>query len=121
MAKNVDILASGTATSSSDADNAVATATLAAATGTRHCITGAVADYSAAVAAVKAVTFNWVENGTAKSLVVRVDFSKQHPAFIYLPGTLTGDAGEAVTVTLAASGTGGTTGRVSVFHSPIGG
>lgn len=96
---------------STDEDNAPATATKAATGAVRHFITGFVADYSAAVSAIKTIT---VKRGSTTLLTYRHDFG-QGPAVIALPSPLHGDVNEAVSVELAASGTLGTTGRVHLL------
>ena len=111
---HAQLVLAGQVANSADADNAVATASVAGATGVRHFILGAVASYSQTVSAVKTITF---KRGATTLLQVRWDFSLG-PAVIRLPGVLHGDYGEAVSVELEASGTGGTTGRVSLFYAP---
>ena len=110
---NAQLLLAGT-TATGSADNGTATATAAAATGTRHVMTGVVAQYSAAVASVKTITF---KRGVTTLCVIRWDFTNG-PAIIALPGVLRGQHGEAVSCELEASGAGGTTGSVYLFYFP---
>lgn len=120
------ILRTGTVAVSTDTDNATATATATPHTSTTSgaqgviLATGVRADFSAAVTAVKAITITFTDvNGVAQTEVYRWDFSLG-PFVVSFPGILTGLKGTAVVATLAASGTGGTTGRVSLYFSETG-
>lgn len=104
-------LLNGACVQSSAADNAIATATLSATSGSRHWIGSIEADYSAAVALIKTVTLKF---GGVTQFVWRWDFSKG-PFARGLGFAVHGDYNTAVTVELEASGTGGVTGRVGVF------
>lgn len=106
-----EALLNGAAAQSNTADNATATVTLAAITGARHWIGSVEADYSAAVALIKTVTLKF---GTTAVFIWRWDFSKG-PFARGLGFAVHGDYGQAVSVELEASGTGGVTGRVGVF------
>lgn len=112
MSVNAVVLLNGKVAQSSAADNATATATVAAISHQTHGILGVHADYSAAVTAVKTVT---IKKGSAAVLVFRHDFNFG-PAFYPLPTAVWGDLGGAVSVELEASGTGGTTGRAGIFY-----
>lgn len=101
----------GKGTQSTAADNATATASVAAIAEQRHTVYGVHADYSAAVAAIKTVT---VKHGSTTWAVFRWDFTAG--MFIYnFPLPFRGALNEAVSVELEASGTGGTTGRCTIF------
>ena len=104
-------LLNGKPVQSATADNATATVTLAATSGTRHFIGSIEADYSASVALIKTITLKF---GTTAVFVWRWDFAKG-PFARGLGFAVHGDYGEAVSVELEASGTGGVTGRVGVF------
>lgn len=103
---NGEVLATST-----DTDNALATATKAATAAVRHFITGFVADYSAAVGGIRTIT---VKRGTTTLLTYRHDFS-QGPAVVTLPSPVHGKVNEAVSAELAGSGTLGTTGRIHLL------
>jgi hypothetical protein len=112
MSVNAEVLLNAKVTQSSAADNATATATVAAIGGMTHGILGVHADYSAAPAAgFKTIT---LKKGTTTLLVLRHDFSTG-PAFYPLPAAVWGDFGGAVSAELQASGTGGVTGRIALF------
>ena len=104
-------LVSGKATQSTAADNAVATATVAAITTQTHRITGVHAEYDAAVSAFKVIT---IIQGSTTLLTLNHDFTNGEFAFSF-PSYLAGVQGGAVSATLGASGTGGTSGRVTLF------
>lgn len=109
-------LLSGQVADSSDADNDTATVTVAGTPGVRHIALGIHADYSAAPASgYKAVTLTRTKNGASTSAVFRHDFSAG-PFSIALPVGLASDHGATLVATLAASGTGGVTGRVRLFY-----
>ena len=110
MSIQAQVLTAGTATQSSAVDNATATATIAATPGVIQRVLGVSADYSATVSAIKTITI------TAKVTVVyRWDFTNG-PFHLPLPGPIPGTMNTAVTVALEASGSGGTTGRVTAYH-----
>lgn len=97
------------------ADNATASASVAATLGVRHFLMAIEADYSAAVALVKTIT---VKVNAVVVFVYRWDFSKG-PFSRALPVPIHGDYNQAVSVELEASGTGGTTGRIGGMYAPI--
>lgn len=101
----------GWAIQSTDTNNATATATKAAIPGQTHYMMGVAADYSAAVTAIKTIT---VKKGTTTIAVLRWDFTNG-PFMMAFPAAIRGDHAAAVSVELAASGTAGTNGRVTVF------
>jgi hypothetical protein len=92
------------------ADNDVATATQAAVPNQEHYITGIYAEYDAAVELFKSITVTY-GGGT---LVFNHDFTNGAFAFAF-PSILKGGSGTAVSVALAASGSGGTTGKAMIF------
>lgn len=101
----------GNVTQSSAADNATATATVAAVGNQTHLILGVEAHYSAAVSAIKTVT---VKKGSTTLVTHRWDFT--NGPFIYnYPVALRGDLGGAVSVEVQASGTGGTNGYGIIY------
>lgn len=108
-------LLNGAPAQSATADNAIATVTLAAITGSRHLIGSIEADYSASVALIKTVTLKF---GGVSQFVWRWDFAKG-PFARGLGFAVHGDYNQAVTVELEASGTGGVTGRVGVFKATM--
>lgn len=100
-------------TQGATADNAVASATVAAAAHQKHGMVGVHADYSAAPSAgYKTIT---VKRGADTLIVFRHDFA-QGAFLVSLPAPLWGRQNEAVSVELQASGTLGVTGRVALFH-----
>lgn len=109
---------------STDADNATATATATPhSSGDGQAIgalflLGISADFSAAVSAIKAITITYTPPGSASTVdyVLRWDFSLG-PAVIPFPGVLACERGTTATAALAASGTGGTTGKIHLFYS----
>jgi hypothetical protein len=111
-----EIVANTDVQASSDVDNATATATVAAVDGVRHRHLGVITDYSAAVSAIKTIT--WKVGSTTKA-ILRWDFAKG-PFVGPVPGVVRGGVNEAISVELAASGTGGITGRVYLFYSSVG-
>ena len=113
-----ELLLNGDAFQSTAADNATATVTRAAVGNVRHFIGGIAADYSAAVSAIKTITVTRVTNGTTVTLVYRWDFGKG-PFLHNFPLMLHGDYNTAVSVALEASGTGGTTGRATIFCASL--
>lgn len=112
MAIQAQALIAGDATQSSAVDNATATATIPATPGVIQRVLGVSADYSATVSSVKTITIT-----AEKTVVFRWDFT--NGAFHFaLPMALRGDINTAITVALEASGSGGTTGRVTAWHFP---
>ena len=110
MSIQAQALIAGDATQSSAVDNATATATIGATEGVTQRVLGVSADYSATVSAIKTITIT-----AKKTIVFRWDFT--NGAFHFaLPAALPGDVNTAVTVALEASGSGGTTGRVTAYH-----
>ena len=112
MAVNTAALLRGQLTQSAAADDAIATATVAAIESTTHLVFGIQAQYTLAVTAIKTITLT--VGGVAT--VFRHDFT--NGAFAYnFPVALHGDPNVAVTCALEASGTGGTDGDVIVWHA----
>ena len=110
MSIQAQILVAGDVTQSSAVDNATATATIGATEGVIQRVVGVSADYSAAVSAIKTITIT-----AKKTVVFRWDFSNGG-FYLALPVALPGVVNTAVTVALEASGSGGTTGRVTAYH-----
>jgi hypothetical protein len=67
---------------------------------------------------VKAITFTVACPAGSTTVVVNWNFANG-PAIIPLPGPLTLVAGGQATCALAASGAGGTTGRVALFYNTL--
>ncbi len=111
MSIAVQILTSGKGTQSSAADNATATATVAAIPAQTHRMMGVHAEFDAAVTSFKAIT---IIQGSTTLAVFNHDFTNGEFAFAF-PTPLPGVMGGAVSATLAASGSGGTSGRVMLF------
>ena len=111
MSIAAQILISGKGTQSSAADNAVATATVAAIPAQTHRMMGVHAEFDAAVALFKVIT---IIQGSTTVLTLNHDFTNGEFAFAF-PAPLAGVMGGAVSATLAASGTGGINGRVTLF------
>ncbi len=102
----------GLVVQSAGADDAIATATVAAIEGVTHIVLGVQAHYDAAVTATKTITLT--VGGVAT--VFRHDFT--NGAFAYnFPVALSGDPNVAVTCALEASGTGGTEGQAMVWFA----
>lgn len=92
------------------ADSATASVTVAAIPAQRHFLMSVEADYSAApTAAFKTVT---VKVAGVTVFVWRWDFAGRGPFSRALPIPIHGGYGEAISIELEASGTGGVTGRV---------
>ena len=101
----------GKATQSTAADNATATATVAAIPEQKHLVLGVEAHYGAAVSAIKTVT---VKHGSTAWVTHRWDFT--NGPFVYnYPVALKGSQNEAVSVELEASGAGSTNGYATIF------
>lgn len=113
MSASVLPLIAGMVVQSAAADNATAAATVAAANGVTHVALGLHADYSAAPAAgYKTIT---LKKGATTIMVFRHDFALGE--FVMpLPAGVRGDHDGAISAELQASGTGGVTGRVALFH-----
>lgn len=105
----------GKVTESSAADNALATATVAAVGNVRHFIKGFGISWSAAPAAAYKVL--QIKFGTTVVANIIFDPLKDGPSGceITLPAHIHGDFNQAVSAELSASGTGGVTGRVSLY------
>lgn len=116
-------LTTGDAVSSPAEDNATATATLAALDTVggqgRYFLTGVACDFSATVAAVKTVTITWTDSGgTSSTLVLRRTYAEA--GFVYrFPSPLGCRIGTGAAAALEASGTGGVTGRVTLFYQTV--
>lgn len=107
-------------TPSTAADNATATATIAAAPGQAVLAFGLHAQFSAAVAAKKILTLQYTdEAGTSKTLTWELDFALGLGRDVTFPLAIRGKSGEAVVATLAASGAGGTTGTIGIYWSQV--
>lgn len=95
------------------ADNGIATASVAAVVGARHFMTGVICSWSAApAAAYKTLT---VKLGTSAVALFTFDPLKDGLMQIPFPSPIHGDYNQAVSVELSASGTGGVSGRVTLF------
>lgn len=112
------ILTAGDVVDSGQQDNATAMATLTAPAGSRCSVLGCVASYSATVSAVKTITFSIPGVTGTKTVVIDWNFANG-PAIVALPGPVTVVAGGSATCALAASGAGGTKGRVGLFYSTL--
>jgi len=84
-------------------DNALATASKAAATDKTHVLTGVFASFSAAI--TKLLQIKDGSTVIAEHYIVNAEF---------IPLNIKGTAGNAVSAELAASGTGGTIGKVNI-------
>lgn len=110
----------GSLIQSSAADNATATATLnaivnAGARG-KYFLTGVEAHYSAAVALIKTITINYTDQGgNAVAYTMPWDFTNGD-LIVGFPGIIACKEGTGVTATLTGSGTGGTTGQITLFY-----
>lgn len=119
-----DILANSKAVESSAADNATATASVAAESsfpaglGQANHITGFAANYSAAPSAgYKTITF---KKDATTLFTLRHDFANAGNILpSALPTPVHGDLGGAVSIELQASGTGGVTGTVLMFYAKV--
>ncbi len=103
-------LLSGTFAQDSD-DNAISTAAAPAVQGQTLFITGVHAQYSAAVAAIKTITLSF--NG--QTLAFSHDFTNGE-FVLNFPVALKSALGGAASAALAASGTGGISGKVIVYY-----
>ena len=114
MSINAQPLISGTDVQAS-ADNAIATATVPAIPAVQNFLVGFHADFDKAVALFKTVT---VTRTVADATVTRIynwDFTNG-PFTLPLPGVVHGQPNSAITVALAASGTGATTGYITAYY-----
>ena len=104
---------------SASADNSAATVTLAAVAGKKHIVRFVSYYYDTVPAAGdRALTIAWTLGGVAKTYTATIQTAGA-AAMVPLQfpeGFITGDVNTAVTITLAASGTGGSVGFVNVFH-----
>ena len=98
---------------SDNADNDVATASHAAVAGKRHVATSVTASFSAA-SVVKLLTITCTIEGTSTTITHYV-----HNAEV-IPLNLRGDVNTLISAALAASGAGGTVGRVNLTGYTIG-
>lgn len=105
-------LLNGRVVESSDADNALATATVAAIAGVRHFMAGLTADYSVIPAA--GIKLIQIKVGTTVVKNIRWNPIIEFPFRFAFPVDLHGDYNQAISAELQASGTGGQTGRVSI-------
>ena len=105
-------LLAGKVTQSAAADDGTATVTVSAIEGQTHRMLGVSADYDAAVTAIKTIT---IIQGSTTLVVFKWDFTNGAFHFAF-PAALAGVLGGAVSATLQASGTGGTDGRISLYH-----
>jgi hypothetical protein len=101
----------GKATQSAAADNATATATVAAVANQKHLVLGVEAHYDAAVSTFQTVT---IKHGSTTWITHRWDFSNG-PFIMNYPVALLGSNNEAVSAELQASGAGGTDGYVILY------
>ncbi len=101
----------GAVTQSGAADDALATATVAAVDGVTHLVFGVEAHYDAAVTAIRDIT---IKHTSTNWQVIRWDFSNGAFSFSF-PIAFSGDPNEAVSATLEASGNGGDKGYVAIF------
>ena len=101
----------GSATQATAADNATATATLAATTGVKRLILGVEAQYDVAVAAIRTLTLN-----VAAVEVKNWEWDFSNGPFLFMfPAALHTDVNEAVTLVLEASGAGSTSGDCTIW------
>ena len=104
-------------------DNAAAVATVthhsSGSQQARVILCGIKSYYSLAVAALRSVTISYTDcNGTAKTLIVNWDFTNG-PLFYNFPIPLACQIATDATASLAASGTGGTTGSCDLFYMEV--
>ena len=112
MSIQAQILVAGNVMQSTTADNATATATVAAITGATHRMLGVSADYDVAVTAIKTIT---IIQGSTTLIAYKWDFTNGAFHFAF-PAALRGVLSGAVSATLEASGAGSTNGRISLYH-----
>ena len=105
-------LLAGKVTQSSAADNGTATVTVSAIEGQTHFMLGVSADFDAAVTAIKAIA---IIQGSTTLVTFQWDFTNGAFHFAF-PAAMKGVLGGAVSATLAASGTPGLDGRISLYH-----
>jgi hypothetical protein len=114
MTVAAELLRNGKGVQSAAVDNAVATASVPAASSVRHAVMGIDADYSAAPAAgFKTITLKFA---AVTKFIWRWDFTKG-PFARNLPAPWHGEHGEAVSVELEASGTPAVTGRAGLWYA----
>ncbi len=113
MAADSAPLLRGKATQSAGADDAIATATVAAREATTFLVLGVHAHYDAAVTAIKTITLT--VDGAAT--VFRHDFTNGAFAYNFPVALSSGSPNVAVTCALEASGTGGTEGQALIWHA----
>ena len=111
MSINTRPLLGGRVVQSAAADNATATATVAAIEGVSHMVLGVEAHYDVAVTSIKAIV---ITAGT-EVYTIRWDFTNGLFAFALPVAIRTPLSNTAVTATLAASGAGSTNGYVTLF------
>jgi hypothetical protein len=114
---DVALAANGRFVESTDVDNGLATATVAAIGSVRHFLAWIEADYSAAPAA--AFKLIQVKLGTTVIKNIRWNAALEMPLRVPLPLWPHSGLGEQLSVELAASGTGGVTGRVGVVVASV--
>lgn len=112
MAIQAQALIGGKVTQSSATANAVATVTVSAIPAQTHRMLGVSADYDVGVSSIKTIT---ILQGSTTVVVFKWDFTNGAFHFAF-PAALKGVQGGAVSATLEASGAGGTSGRISLYH-----
>lgn len=100
------------------ADNAAATVTLPAVNAQRWFLGGVEAHYDPSVSALKTITVSYTHDGVPRTKTYRWDFAKG-PFVHNFPLLIHGDYNTAVTVTLTASGAGGTLGTMAVWAALV--
>ena len=101
----------GSATQSAAADNATATATLAATAGAQRLILGVEAQYNVAENSIRTLTLN-----IAGSEVKNWEWDFTNGPFLFMfPVALKTGVNEAVTLVFEASGTGNTSGDCTIW------
>lgn len=104
------------------ADNATATATatptVTAGAKGRLILLGVTAHFSAAVAAIKDITLTYTRPGAGSTNTITISWDFTAGAYtLAFPAPLTCDRGTAASAALAASGAGGTVGRVTLWYA----
>lgn len=117
MTMLTQLLAGSWVKESTAADNATSTVTIAATPGSQHVLTGVHVTYSVAVAAKKVFTLTYVKPGaiTTSTYVVELDYNLSRAQSYAFPGVIRCEVETEVSIALAASGTGGTTGKVAAL------
>jgi len=117
MPARVDLRLTGSgakANSSGSIDNAAATATFAAAVGTRHFVQGAIASYNVAPATgAKLATLTYTYNTVVQTISFQCSLGVWQLYFGNNP--IETDANTAITLTVPASGTAGIIGSASIY------